>query len=327
MRFSAPLLNVLKVAVLLLFVTIALIGIDFQDTLEVLESADWTLVLLSFLLINFALFLRAFRWGQLARQCDLNYERQLDYYAVFYAGWFASTLLPAGLGPAARIATVSTSGPALGQGIAVYILERLVETLGAALLGLLMLSFVISSGQGPFFAAAVGISCATVLLLIVAFALGRQLGWWSSLKRRVSGMSFISGVLTVIEDTFAALGSARPSSLAWITLFSVGIALALASAMFVAALSLDIDATFPVIAAAWAVVNLTSLLPISIQNFGPREGILIAALSGLGESAEAAVALGLLWFALITLSRLPGILGWLYRPKVVQVTQTPTASP
>jgi uncharacterized membrane protein YbhN (UPF0104 family) len=227
------------------------------------------------------------------------------------------------LGSAARLAVVSDTGRSLGRGLAAVIIERLCDVTAAALVGLALLPYVIDSGQGTFFAVLIGIACGGMLVLL-ALVLGlRSTAERSGLRRRLEGSGFGRRLLEVGDETLSALGVIGRTDLVFAGILSLAINLVTASALYVAALSLDIDVSFALMVAAWSVVALSNILPISIQGLGPREGILIVALVGGGESREAGVALGLLWFALLTVSRLPGIFGWLHRPTMAG-TQTTT---
>jgi glycosyltransferase 2 family protein len=313
--------TLLQFAGLLILAALAFFGIDFSEAFEAIGDADWRLVVAAFLVLNVALLLRAHRWYLLARGCGLNYEKLYDYYAVFYAGWLANWLLPQGLGSAARLAVVSDTGRSLGRGLAAVIIERLSDVTAAALVGLALLPYVIDSGQGTFFAVLIGIACGGMLVLLALVLSLRSSS--KRLRRRLEGSGFGRRLLEVGDETLSALGVIGRTDLVFAGILSLAINLVTAAALYIAALSLDIDVSLALIVAAWSVVALSNILPISIQGLGPREGILIVALVGGGESREAGVALGLLWFALLTVSRLPGIFGWLHRPTMAG-TQTTT---
>lgn len=307
-------LNLLKIGGLLLLLAIALFGVDFGEALEAIGDANWAVAAVAFLVLNLALFIRAFRWKVLATQCGLHYEKPIDYYAVFYAGWFANWLLPQGIGAAARLAMVSDSGRSFGRGLGAIIIERVADGSAAAVLGLLTFGYVIQSGQAELFGVIMGLACAAVLLLGVAVFAVRRLGPRYGLRERMERSAIGRQLLNVLDETFLALGEIGRREIGFVAALSMIATCGMAFAFYLTAVSLDIDAPFLLLVAAYAVVNLSLFLPISIQGLGPREGILIVALVGSGESDEAGVALGILWFVLLTLSRLPGILGWLRVP-------------
>ena len=306
--------NLLKLGGLLLLLAIALFGIDFGAALKAIGEADWWILAGAFLVLNLALLVRAFRWHLLASQCGLHYEKTIDYYAVFYAGWFANWLLPQGIGAAARLAVVSESGRSFGRGLGAIIIERIADGSAAAVLGLLTFGYVIENGQAPLFGVIVGLACGGALLLGGLVLLLRRLGPRYGLRERLQKNRFGAQAVNVLDETFLAFSQIGRREVAAVAALSFIATSGMAFAFYLTAVAIDIEAPFLLLVAAYALVNLSLFLPISIQGLGPREGILIVALAGVGESDEAGVALGLLWFSLLTLSRVPGILGWLHTP-------------
>lgn len=316
-------LNLLKLGGLFLLVAFAFVGVDYGETFETIADSSWSLVLLSFVTLNAALLMRAFRWQFLAVRCGLLYERTYDYYAVFYSAWLAQFILPQGVSSAARLAMVSEGGSrSLGRGLAAVLIERVADVVSAALLGLVMVAYVIRNGQGLLFGIIAAATCGGVLLLVVGLLFVRRLSQrhGDTLAQR---WPLVGRALGVLDETFVAFRQIGRGPVIAMILFSVAIGLVLAVALYIAALALDIHVPFTLMVAAWAVVNLALSLPISVLGLGPREGILIVALSGSGEAREAGVALGLLWFALLALSRLPGIVGWFHKPVAVATPSNP----
>jgi uncharacterized membrane protein YbhN (UPF0104 family) len=75
--------------------------------------------------------------------------------------------------------------------------------------------------------------------------------------------------------------------------------------------ALSLDISLPFLVMAWSLVTLAVTLPISIGGLGLREGVLVAMFTSVGEPKEDALALGLLFFIVVMLTRLPGALTWL----------------
>jgi hypothetical protein len=53
-------------------------------------------------------------------------------------------------------------------------------------------------------------------------------------------------------------------------------------------------------------VAIAQVLPISVGGFGLREGLLVLLLKPLGVSTGQAVAVGLLWYAMVLIASLAG---------------------
>lgn len=323
MRIWRRPIDLLKIAGLLLLVAFAFLGIDYGETFAAIGDASWSLVLLAFVLLNLALLMRAFRWQFLATRSGLIYEHPWDYYAVFYSAWLAQLLLPQGVSSAARLAMVSQGGSrSLGRGLAAVLIERVADVVSAALIGLVMVVYVIQNGQGLVFGLIGAAVCAGALALFGGLVYLRSLSRKHG-ERWAARWPLLGKALGVLDEAFLAFREIGRGPIVAMALFSVVIGIMLAIALYVAALSLDIHVPLTLMIAAWAVVNLALSLPISVLGLGPREGILIVALSGNGEAREAGVALGLLWFALLLLSRLPGVIGWFHKP----VARTTEAAP
>jgi hypothetical protein len=78
-------------------------------------------------------------------------------------------------------------------------------------------------------------------------------------------------------------------------------------------------------------VVLVVMLPISVAGLGSREGMLVLLFTAAGEPRDAAVALGVLLFAVGIIARLPGALGWMRRARLAapvraETTVTPDAA-
>jgi glycosyltransferase 2 family protein len=320
------LISVLKILGLLVLVLLAFVGVDYGETLEVLSEADLALVLAAFALLNLALLMRAFRWEYLARRSGLIYERRADYYAVFYSAWLAQFVLPQGVSSAARLAMVAEGGGrSLGKGLAAVLVERVTDVISTALIGLVMIAWVIENGQAETFAVVGAVVCLGVVCAALGLVLLREVAR-SHGDRLMARWPILRRAFVVVDDALAAVVQMGPRTVALMSIYSVITGILLATALYVASLALDLDVPYTLMVAAWAVINLALSLPISVLGFGPREGILVVALAGSGEAEEAGVALGLLWFALLALSRVPGVIGWFHKPVVVP-DASPTAAP
>ena len=92
--------------------------------------------------------------------------------------------------------------------------------------------------------------------------------------------------------------------------------------MWFAARSLNFDSSFSVFLIVIPLVNLSIMIPITINGFGLREGVYLLLFTELGTQDEIAVALGLLQFFIVMTAALPGgpIYG-LYRAEERQVPE------
>ena len=314
-------LSLLKFGGLALLIAFAFVGVDYGAAFDAIGDAEWDALLIAFLLLNLGLFVRAIRWHILATGCGLDYRRAIDYYAVFYAGWFAGWIIPQGLSSVARLAIVSDSDRSLGRGLAAVIIERLADVVAAALLGLLTFTYVIRNGQAVLLGVVLGLVSLGMIAMICLFWFSRTSARAKRLRARLEKRAWIARAFRLGDEVYEGFINLAPRLVAEVLILSLVAALILATAMYVTALSLDISVSYPLMVSAWALISLSLILPISIQGLGPREGILIVALVASGEPRAAGLALGLLWFVLLTASRLPGLPAWLHRPASASLDQ------
>jgi uncharacterized membrane protein YbhN (UPF0104 family) len=156
---------------------------------------------------------------------------------------------------------------------------------------------------------------------------------------RSAGARLEGGRLGAIGRAFDAVSSAearqvyagireRATVLAALSLVAVALQV---TVVVLLAESLSLDASVVFLAAAAAMVVLVVMLPISVAGLGSREGMLVLLFTAAGEPRDAAVALGVLLFAVGIIARLPGALGWMRRARLAapvraETTVTPDAA-
>jgi uncharacterized membrane protein YbhN (UPF0104 family) len=111
------------------------------------------------------------------------------------------------------------------------------------------------------------------------------------------------------EDTKEVLANLR-GCLAPVGGLSALILVIQTTVIVVLAKSLSLDVSLPFLIMAWSLVTLAVTLPISVSGLGLREGVLVVMFTAVGESKEDALALGLLFFMVVMITRLPGAVTW-----------------
>jgi uncharacterized membrane protein YbhN (UPF0104 family) len=109
---------------------------------------------------------------------------------------------------------------------------------------------------------------------------------------------------------------------------SFAVVLLQVSVVVLLAEALSLDASVVFLAAVAAMVVLVVMVPISFAGLGSREAMLVVLFTAAGEPKDAAVALGVLLFAVGLAARLPGVLGWVRRstPLHVSIDAAPPAA-
>jgi len=294
---------------LLVLVALAALGVDIIGAMELMFEARPAYLLPAFLVFCLTLFMRMIVWLILARWLRLGYRRLRSYVRLYLIGWSAGLGLPQGASPLARAAVLASDKRSVGRGVIADILDKLlvVATLGV----LLVASAAYLSTESTRVLLGVGIGAAVIAGAIPLVLAGAWL--FRPLIRRILGYRWME---TFAEDVSAALKEVRraqPTHVAGLLLLAMIPSLLSVTALLLTSRALDVPLSFPVLMTASAAVGLATLLPISINGLGPREGIFAAAVAGAGFSSEAGVALGLLWFAMATVTRLAAAAAWFMR--------------
>ena len=119
------------------------------------------------------------------------------------------------------------------------------------------------------------------------------------------GLDALDEKLQLIYEGLRALIRA-PGSVFVIIGLSLAIQFIAVCVMWFAAQSLNFDSSFGVFLIFIPLVNLSIMIPITINGLGLREGLYLLLFAELGTQDEMAVALGLLQFVIVMIVALPG---------------------
>lgn len=291
---------------LLVLVALAFLGVDVLDGLDLMLHAHLSYLIPAFLVLCLALLTRMTAWILLARALDLGYRRLRSYVKLFFVGWSAALGLPQGVTPLARAALLASDKRSVGRGVTVDIADRVLQVVVLLLLLLPGGAYLSSESARGLLAvlATFGIVAALVPLIWLLARVLRPLFRFLLTHRWAASFT---------EDIKAAIWEIRhasPTLVMGLLGLQILAALLTVSSLFLASRSLGVDLPYLALIGAFSAVGLTLLLPISINGLGPREGILTAVVAGAGFSSESGVALGLLWFAMATLTRLAAVASW-----------------
>jgi len=304
------LLKLLRLSGLIVFPVIFFLGIDFKETSHVLRDSNAGLVLLGVAIMQGVIFLRVWRWKIVAEASGVHYTRFWDYLVLFYSGLFAGTAMPQFAASFAPVLFVSEDGGSWRRAVVSILWDRFAEL--AMLLLFAFIAAIFLFGELPEVSlaviAVVGLAVAGGLAAIpVVPYVRRNLAPAAATRWPVVGKLV---QLLEADDTLDVLRSLR-ACLASITGITVAILVAQTVIIIVLAEALSLDVSIPFLIMAWSLVALAVTIPISIAGLGLREGVLVALFTAAGESREEALALGLLIFFVVMVTRLPGALTWL----------------
>ena len=290
----------------LVLVALGFLSVDIIGALELMLEARPGYLAPAFLVFCLGLLVQMVVWIVLARTLKLGYRRLRSYVRLFLIGWSAGLGLPRGAVPLARAAVLAADKRSVGRGLVVDIADRLLQVV--TLLILLVVSTAYLSAESTRVLRGVGIGVAVMagavpLLLMAAWLL-------RPLLRRVLSYPWVKGFREDVSSALRELRGTRPSLLAALLSLAMVASLLSVTALFLTSRALDVDLSYPALMAAFVAVGLAVLFPISINGLGVREGIFAAAVAGAGFSSEAGVALGLLWFLMLAVTRLAASAAW-----------------
>ncbi|MBI1886466.1 MAG: flippase-like domain-containing protein [Chloroflexi bacterium] len=291
---------------LLILVALSFLGVDIIGGLKLMGDAQPGLLVAALVVFSLGLLVKMVAWVGLAQTLKLGYQKVRSYVKLFLIGWSAGLGLPRGAAPLARVAILAADKRSVPRGVIVDVADRLIELVTMVFLLLVSAAYLSAESTRVLQGVGLGLAAATAALLVLGAVawLGRPL------LRRLLSYRWIKAL---VDDVTAAVDDLRRtprSVLAWLVLLNLVASLLTVASVLLVSRSLDIDLSYPALIAAFAAIRLTTLLPISINGLGPREGILTAAVAGAGFSSEAGVALGLLWFLIQAVTRLAGSAAW-----------------
>ncbi len=301
-----------------LLIGILATAIDYRALEKVVTEARWTYVGLGLATLGFSVVLRAVVWIMVAERLGIRYARRRDHLPIFLASWSAGLIIPQVVAPFSVLTMLRQDGHAWGRSLVTLVLIKVYDGLAilafgvlgtlilAAMFPALFWTVVVATGVG----AGVGVG-----LLGVLHDPGRRQTARTWLNR-VPGAALGLRGWTPLREAGAALS---PRAHLLIGALSLLIIFLSTVDLFLVARGLRIEMGFDLAVGLWGVIALTMLLPLSINGLGTREGILVLVITAEGGTAEQAVSLGLLTFALGIGIRLPGALFWLYRPRGARV--------
>ena len=285
-----------------------------RDALDAMQEANLGFVAAATALMLLASIVRAMRWRIAAEAAGIHYPQFLDYLSIYYAGLFLGAAVPQIAASFAPVVLMTEDGHSWRRSTVSILFDRLLETLAILVVAFVAALYLIPSHQrlsaivlmisvGGFAAIGVG-----ALLLAKAPRVIERIERGPLVRlRKVTDIFLSVEAQTLYSGLRARAGSLSALSLAVVVL-QVSVVVLLAEA-------LSLDASIVFLAAVAAMVVLVVMVPLSFAGLGSREAILVVLFTAAGEPKDAAVALGVLLFAVGLIARLPGALGWLRRSR------------
>jgi len=297
--------TLLKAAATLTLIAFLVFRMDLVKFWGVLSSAKWGLVLLAGLLHFCTVFFSVTRWKTILGNFDIH-TPFLQLARITLIGYFFNLFLPSAIG--GDFFRAYYLGRREGRGMSTTLTTTIIDRT-SGVTAMLMIGLIFSLS---FNIKVDGYSLLPIFLLVaLAFVLGLIALFHKRIHSKISALLSrfeLKELEEKMELVYEGLNRFRFNRAA---IFSViGLSLIIqflvVVAMWTAARSIGIEAAFHVFLIFVPIVNLSMAIPLTINGVGLRESIYYLLFSQIGVPMEAAVTLGLLNFAVVAMTSLPG---------------------
>ncbi|MFB3904399.1 MAG: lysylphosphatidylglycerol synthase transmembrane domain-containing protein [Acidobacteriota bacterium] len=295
----------IKLGVTLLLLGILALEMDLKKFVAVVSSVDPTLVLLATALQMFIIMLAVFRWHVILQNFQMSAALG-PLTKIMFIGQFFNLFLPSAIGgDVFRAYYLSKSHR---RGMSSTLTTTLVER-SAGLFALLFMGCVFAALHRIVVQ---GFSLLYLFIgLIIAYVAANVALFHSWIHRRLTrllmrfNLKDVEGKLELVYEGLTTLRRNK-KAVANCLLLSGAIQFLSVVVMWLAALSIGIRAPFYIFLVFIPIVNLTIMIPLTINGFGLRESVYYLLFAEIGLRPETSVTLSLLNFLVVTLSSLPG---------------------
>lgn len=294
---NKPWLIALKLTVTVGLLWYLLSRIDLSSVIRLLAGASWGWVACALALYLALQGLCAWRWLLLARAVNLEgtWPRFVRYY---YVGMFFNLFLPTGVG---------------GDVYRCYYVARSSADWKRAILSVL-------ADRG------VGFVTLSAIAVVAVLAFGRVtfppwIGW--ALGAGALGLAALVAVGLAARGPLASIRTAlpmvaeffkRPGLLAFVTGLSVVLQTLVIVVNIFNAMALKLEAPVVFYFILIPLIAVATMIPVSLNGLGVREGAFVFFLAQVGVPQEQALSLALLWLAVLVAAGLIGGLVWMTTP-------------
>ena len=266
-----------KLVAAMVFGILLLIGVfSMSDSTEVFKNlinASWYYMLIGFLAISSAFFMRTWRWNILLRTSGFVVPKDIVFKSLMF-GFFLNTLIPARLGDIARgSALKATEKIPMGISLTTIVIERAMDMLSLAFL--LGMGTMLVSKTNSVILSAVAFGVALMLVLVLLFAYK-----YDDLFTGLLGKKFpaITGFMSTMKEGLYKLYG-NPSAMILSVMISVPIWLLEISGIYIAALAIGYEISFSLATVAGITSFLAQTIPVTPAGIGVYEGTMVGVLS------------------------------------------------
>lgn len=277
---------------------------------------DLTWIAVALALLTISYFLGSFQWNLILSmtQIQLPYFRVLGYY---YVGLFFNNFLISGMGgDLLRVYDIqkhAVNKERLSPALASVVFDRFTGLLTLVFLACMSGVFVIGRGESKRMFLSIAILL-TVWISGLIILFNKRIA-----DRTVKPLASIlpSRIYVRLQHLYYEINNFHTHPMALIKVFGVSLIVQILRILSIWSIGRAMGDTSPVLYYVLFVpiISLAASLPISIGGTGPREQTTMVLFRRIGVSQEIAFSIGLVTYAVSTLSALPGALVFLLRKK------------
>jgi len=298
-RWLGPLRLVVSVGLLAVLVT----KINFATLIPSNRSLPGTLAFLcaGVALMALSMVVAAWRWQRVLVVFDAPVPMR-HLIADYFAGQFVGNVLPSTLGgDVVRIARVTKDVGGRDTAFASVVLERLTGFVSLPLLILVGFAVRPDLAGTPNAWIAILTGCGTVVVFTLILVLCGHPALAGRFTHHENWMRYIGAVHVGVDRM-----RRQPRHAATVLSLAILYQLIVMSAIYCAFHTIGLTVPNAAVIAFVPAVAMAQVLPLSVSGLGIREGMLVLLLHPLGVSTGQAVAVGLLWYAMLLLASLAG---------------------
>jgi uncharacterized protein (TIRG00374 family) len=280
---------------------------DLGKLLAILVSASPWLVLLGTLIHLLSVLLSVVRW----RTILVNFDIHIDYSPlakITFIGFFFNLFLPSGIGGDFFRAYYLSKRKDRGMSttLTTTLLERSAGLCALLVIGTLSASFEDLRVEGVRL-------LYVFLVLVTLYLLGNLMLFHTWIHRQISSFlkkRNLEQIEAKMELVYSGLNALRGNKRSILVAFVLSLLIQFFTVVmvWVAALAIDIDAPFRVFLIFVPLINLSIMVPLTINGIGLRESLFYLLFSQIGLPVETAVSLSLVTFLLYLLTAIPGLI-------------------
>jgi uncharacterized protein (TIRG00374 family) len=278
---------------------------DLKEFWGVLSSARWSLVLLAGVLHFCTVFFSVTRWKTILTNFDIH-TPALQLARITLIGYFFNMFLPSAIG--GDFFKAYYLGKREGRGLSTTLTTTIIDrTAGLTAMLIIGLCFTLI-----FELRVDGFSLLHLFLLItIGFLMGLTVLFHNGMHtgiRKLLQRFELTDLEEKMELVYAGLNRFRFNLTAICSVIGLSLIIQflVVVAMWVAARSIGIEAPFYIFLIFIPIINLSMAIPLTVNGVGLRESLYYLLFSQIGVPVEAAVTLGLLNFAVVAMTSLPG---------------------